>query len=222
MKKIVLILCVFILFGCASSTLIRSIPDGAKVKQEGVVLGLTPFDYWDRSVSFAEKKFTLQRDGYKDKDIVIRKDVFYISRLFSPPILALPWLFGYNDLYFFELEKCGASLPGCEGLSNYRCWEKKLDEMPKQNTTANDISLMLGAPPIRCEEVEPTKGVTKSEQCYWELQSGHYASSTGGGLVNIYGGAAVSGSAAAYQRYFRASCRINDGYLVKCRCNWQE
>lgn len=222
MKRIILIMAVFILFGCASSTLIRTIPDGAKVKQDGVVVGITPFDLWDRSESFAEKKFILQKDGYKDKEITIKKDVIYVSRIFFPPILALPWLYGYQELYFFELERSGSHAPGCEGLSAFRCWEKKLAEMPEQKATANDVSLLIGTPPIRCETVEAPKGVLKTDQCYWELEAGQYTRATDGGLVNKYGGAAVSGSATAYQRYFRASCRINDGYVVKCNCNWQE
>jgi predicted metalloprotease with PDZ domain len=61
----------------------------------------------------------------------------------------------------------------------------------------------------------------KAEQCYWELQAGQIAKSGDGAYVNQWGGAASSGGS-AYQRFFRASCRIHDGYLAGCNANWQE
>jgi len=62
---------------------------------------------------------------------------------------------------------------------------------------------------------------TKAEQCYWDIQAGAVASSRGAAFVNQYGGSAGA-SGAAYQRFFRASCRINDGFLASCQANWQE
>lgn len=221
MKRLILIMSALILFGCASSTLIRTIPDGAKVKQGSVVVGVTPYDYWDRRLSFTDKTFTLQLDGYKDKEVTITKNIFYVSRIFFPPVLAWPWMFGYPDLYYFELEKNSAG-SGCPGLSLYQCWKKQLTEMPSHKARVEDVSMLLGVPPTRCETVVSPKAVMKAEQCYWELQSGRVAGSSGGGIVNQYGGAAISGSAEAHQRFFRASCRIHDGYLVECNSNWQE
>ena len=149
MKKIVLILCVFILFGCASSTLIRSIPDGAKVKKDGVLIGLTPFNNWDRSISFSEKKFTLERDGYKEKNIILKKDVLHISRFFFPPILALPWLFGYDEQYFFELE---------ESVTPPVNW-------PKINKTESDFRQYLDE---NVDRLNPIEGIwTVTETATW-------------------------------------------------------
>ena len=105
MKRLVIILAVLILSGCASSTVIKTIPDGAMVKQGDQLVGITPYDLWDRSLSFSTTTYTLQMDGYKDREITITKDVLYIHRLLFPPILALPWMFGYPIGYYFELEK---------------------------------------------------------------------------------------------------------------------
>jgi hypothetical protein len=105
MRKILFLLSALILFGCASSTVIKTIPEGAKVKKNGQLMGITPYDHWDREVSGYTNKFTLQMDGYKDKEITIEKDVFYFHRLILPPVLAWPWLYGYNPGYYFELEK---------------------------------------------------------------------------------------------------------------------
>jgi hypothetical protein len=94
------------IIGCASKTWIYSIPEKVKVvSPEGRLLGLTPYFYWDRSISGNETTFVLKNDGYKDKEIIIKKDQIYISRFFFPPILALPWLMGYEGQYYFELER---------------------------------------------------------------------------------------------------------------------
>jgi len=55
--------------------------------------------------------------------------------------------------------------------------------------------------------------VQKAEQCYWELQADQVASSNS---------VAASAGGSAYQRFFRASCRVNNGFLSKCNANWQE
>jgi membrane-associated protease RseP (regulator of RpoE activity) len=55
--------------------------------------------------------------------------------------------------------------------------------------------------------------VQKAEQCYWELQADQ--------VTNSSGVAAGSGGS-AYQRFFRTSCRVNNGFLSKCKTNWQE
>ena len=63
--------------------------------------------------------------------------------------------------------------------------------------------------------------VPKAEQCYWEVQAGQVARAGGTAYVNQFGGSANSG-ASAYQRFFRASCRLYDGFVVGCQTNWQE
>ena len=104
-------LCIFLLtsvlmFGCASSTILKSLPEGAKVySTQGALLGVTPYSHWDRNISNAEQKLLLVADGYKNREISIRKDCLYIHRLFAPPVLALPWLLGYDVEYTFELER---------------------------------------------------------------------------------------------------------------------
>lgn len=105
MKSIVIILSVLILCSCASSTIIKTIPDGARVKQGNELKGITPYEHWDRSTSYASSTFTLQMEGFKDKEVTITKDSFYIHRIFILPVLSWPWIFGYQPSYFFELEK---------------------------------------------------------------------------------------------------------------------
>ena len=183
---------------------------------------------------------------------------------------------------------------GC-ATSMYKRWGDQLSEIARANGRPEDVSMMLGTPPSRCESIpnppptigiflEPdrlvirsvlpngpaamagirpgdeilsidgqpissraqmtsairsprdgqsrsvvtTRGtrsvvprVAKTEQCYWEVQAGQVARSSGAAYVNQYGGSAGAGSA-AYQRFFRASCRIVDGVVGGCQANWQQ
>ena len=189
----------------------------------------------------------------------------------------------------------GVLAAGC-GSSLYRSWGGQLAEMPRHNGRLEDVSLLLGSPPTRCEQVDhpaPVIGIgvnrrepvidsvipgspaaeaglrpgdkisavagqaiskpeqlasvvrthgregealsfetnrgamsvmpkiPRAEQCYWELRSGEVARAGGAAYVNQWGGAAGA-SSSAYQRFFRASCRIHDGFVVGCQANWQE
>lgn len=55
--------------------------------------------------------------------------------------------------------------------------------------------------------------VQKAEQCYWELQADQI---TGSNSV------AASSGGSAYQKFFRASCLVNNGFLSRCNAKWQE
>jgi len=106
MKRLVFLLAFLFLFGCASGTTIRTIPDGARVKsQDGALLGITPYYHWDRLESDSVTSFTLELEGYAPKIATIKKDCLYVHRFFAPPVLALPWLYGYQVEYLFELNK---------------------------------------------------------------------------------------------------------------------
>ncbi len=48
MKNIIIFVSVLILCGCASSTVIKTIPDGVRVKQGNELIGITPYEHWDR------------------------------------------------------------------------------------------------------------------------------------------------------------------------------
>jgi membrane-associated protease RseP (regulator of RpoE activity) len=58
------------------------------------------------------------------------------------------------------------------------------------------------------------------EQCYWDIRSGRVARSGGVASWGGYGGSAVTGSD-AYERFYRATCRFQDGILIQFQSNWQ-
>jgi len=202
----------------------------------------------------------------------------------------------FNWLWMIVILTFSSFVSGCAHTSLYQSWGKQLTEMPRHNGRVEDVSMLLGAAPTRCEAVvsqqpligirfdskkpivisvtpnspahqagispgdsiisinsqsvvdsaqirtafqnnaregEPLHLVTsrgalvvvpklpKAEQCYWDLQAGQIARVGGGAYVNQWGGTASSGGS-AYQRFFRASCRIHDGFLAGCHANWQE
>ncbi len=185
---------------------------------------------------------------------------------------------------------------GCAKPSLYKSWGEKLVHAPEASQTKEDISLMLGAEPYKCDNVpaapmigirlegasgttvrginpndsvantdikigdkilsinsKPTKSpqdvvaaikaVTdpnrpiiietqrssyaitprylEVKQCYWEITAGKVERHGGSAYVNQYGGAAAQGGA-AYNRFFRATCRFVDGKASNCQSNWQE
>lgn len=191
-----------------------------------------------------------------------------------------------------------ASASGCRHrprVTLYGQWSKQLSEMSANQGRAEDVSLLLGVPPSRCDPVQDPKPLTglmldagrfvravlsggpaesagirpgdevlaiggrdvmtgkeamdalhavtregqsieivltrgtvpvtprrmRTEQCYWESHAGAVAVSGGGSYVNAYGGGSRS-SGAAYERFFRASCRVVEGFLWNCQSNWQE
>jgi membrane-associated protease RseP (regulator of RpoE activity) len=190
----------------------------------------------------------------------------------------------------------GSFTSGCVHTSVYRGWGNQLTDLPNRNGRVDDVSLILGTAPTRCEPIaspSPTIGfrfnpeepvvlsvrpnspadraglrtgdtikrvngqpvadgkliglvlqgnlregqavqfetnrgvlsvvpmVPRAEQCYWEVQAGQVARAGGAAFVNQYGGSAYSGGS-ANQRFFRASCRLYDGFVVACQSNWQE
>ena len=95
-----------ILTGCASSTVIRSRPDGAKVYVDNVSMGTTPLQYSDTAIAGTVKPIRLKKDGYKPLDTVIRKDQFKVGPCIGGALVLFPfvWILGYPDVYEFELE----------------------------------------------------------------------------------------------------------------------
>ena len=67
-------------------------------------------------------------------------------------------------------------------------------------------------------EIFPAESIL--EQCYWDIRSGSVTRSSGAASWGAYGGSAAAGSA-EYDRYYRATCRFQDGILIVIQSNWQ-
>jgi hypothetical protein len=82
MKKLIsLTIAFFFLFGCASSTLIKSNPPGAKLYLEGQLKGETPYTYADRAAAGTMRTVTLKKEGYKDFNGHIKREELSVAAL---------------------------------------------------------------------------------------------------------------------------------------------
>jgi hypothetical protein len=108
MKKLVaLAIGFFFIFGCASTTLIKSNPPGAKLQVDGQVMGETPHFYTDKAVAGTVRTVTLKKEGYKDLNGNIRRDELSVPALIGGIFLIVPfvWILEYPPQYNFEMEK---------------------------------------------------------------------------------------------------------------------
>ncbi len=93
--------------GCASSTVIKSIPPGAKLYIDGQVKGETPYTHTDRSIAGTWRNLTLKKEGYKDFSGHIKRDELSVLALIGGIFLVVPflWIFEYQPEYTFEMDK---------------------------------------------------------------------------------------------------------------------
>lgn len=104
--------------GCASTTVIRSRPDGARVTRHGAALGITPYTYSDTETVGSEVVLTLDKPGYKPATLRIKREHWNTSRtvlsavgglLCLLPFFGLLWAQDYAPEYEVQLE--GEGLP---------------------------------------------------------------------------------------------------------------
>jgi len=108
MKKLIALLTVLsFLLGCASTTLIKSNPPGAKLQVDGQSLGETPHFYSDKTAAGTVKTVTLRKEDYKDFNGTIKREKLSVPALIGGIFLIVPfvWILEYPSQYNFEMEK---------------------------------------------------------------------------------------------------------------------
>jgi hypothetical protein len=108
MKKLIALLMVFFfLFGCSSTTLIKSNPPGAKLYVNETFQGETPYFLSDQAVAGTRKAVTLKKEGYKDFNGYIKREKLSVPALIGGIFLIVPfiWVLEYPPQYNFEMEK---------------------------------------------------------------------------------------------------------------------
>ena len=108
MKKLISVALTIAVFvsGCASATLIKTVPDNAKVYIDGQLLGISPVSHSDTAISGSTRTVLLKMDGYKDKTAIIRKEDVQVGPIIGGIFFLFPfiWTLGYPESYTFELE----------------------------------------------------------------------------------------------------------------------
>lgn len=91
---------------CASTTLINSIPSGAKVYIDGEPAGTTPLAYSDQKIVGSSTEVKLKKEGYEDHNVIITRDeevdvgALIAGILFYVPFL---WVMKYKPSHTYEL-----------------------------------------------------------------------------------------------------------------------
>lgn len=106
-KLVVLLMIFFFLFGCASTTLIKSNPPSAKLYLDGQPQGETPYLHSDQAVAGTVRTVTLRKEGYKEFTGTIRREKLFVPALIGGIFLLVPfiWILEYPPQYDFELDK---------------------------------------------------------------------------------------------------------------------
>ena len=108
MKKLIALTTVFFfLFGCASATVIKSNPPGAKLYLDGQLKGDTPYTYADRAAAGTMRTVTLKKEDYKDFTGHIKREQLSVGALIGGILFLIPliWVLEYPSEYTFEMEK---------------------------------------------------------------------------------------------------------------------
>ena len=108
MKKFIAVIMVFFfLLGCASATVIKSNPPGAKLYLDGQFKGETPYTYSDRAAAGTMRTVTLKKEEYKDFTGNIKREQLSVPALIGGILFLIPliWVLEYPSQYTFEMEK---------------------------------------------------------------------------------------------------------------------
>ncbi len=104
---IAIMVCGTIVFsGCASTTLMQSIPTGAKLYMAGEPVGTTPYAYTDTKIVGSKTPFRLVLDGYQDYNgVLIRNEEANVGAIIGGVFLLFPflWTMDYKPTHTYEL-----------------------------------------------------------------------------------------------------------------------
>lgn len=97
---------IIILSGCASSTMIRSVPSDADVYINGELVGKTPYLYTDTKVSFSLVMVDIVKEGYEPINTTFRRDEEFNPGTFIGGVFIWPiwlWSLEYKPLRTYYL-----------------------------------------------------------------------------------------------------------------------
>lgn len=99
---------------CASSTVFRTTPEGAKVYADGQYLGTTPVTYSDTKIVGSSTNIRIEKEGYKTVNAVLnRSEQADIGAIVGGLFVWIPflWTMKYNAEHNYEMEPLNGSAP---------------------------------------------------------------------------------------------------------------
>jgi hypothetical protein len=101
--------------GCASTTVIRSNPSGARVFLNGEPVGQTPYTMTDTKIVGSTTSVRLEAPGYETTTGAIsRSEEFDVGACIGGVLVLVPflWIMGYKPDHTFEMRPVAAGAPG--------------------------------------------------------------------------------------------------------------
>lgn len=110
MRKIIVLLVALAVFvvSCSSGTIIKSIPEGAKVYMNDEYKGVTPYSHSDTAIVGTAFRLKLSKEGYEDFQTIMKKDekfntIACVGGVFC--LVPFLWVFEYNPERTYEMKK---------------------------------------------------------------------------------------------------------------------
>ncbi|MFB6340484.1 PEGA domain-containing protein [Saccharicrinis sp. FJH62] len=101
------LLAVTVLFsGCVSSTVIRTIPEGAKLYMNDEIVGTTPYKHSDSKILMSETQIRIEKEGYEPFFTTLTKDEeIDPGAIVGGIFLTFPfiWALRYKPVHTYEL-----------------------------------------------------------------------------------------------------------------------
>ncbi len=96
-----------VLAGCGSTTVIRSVPSGAKLYMDGEYVGTTPYDHYDTKIVGSKTQLRLKLEGYENYHATLSRseevDVGAAVASFLVFPIPLLWIMKYKPVHTYEL-----------------------------------------------------------------------------------------------------------------------
>ena len=102
----VLLSCVILFSGCASTTIINSSPNGAKLYVDGEPVGTTPYTYTDTKIVGSATPIRIVKEGYEDFNGVLkRNEEANVGAIIGGIFFLFPflWTMDYKSTHTYEL-----------------------------------------------------------------------------------------------------------------------
>lgn len=94
------------IMSCTSTTMINTVPQGAKVYMNDEIKGTTPYKHVDSAISLTSTELTLKKEGYEDFYTTLTKnEQVDVGAVIGGVFFVFPfiWTMGYNPSHTYEL-----------------------------------------------------------------------------------------------------------------------
>ena len=100
--------------GCTSTTVIDTVPNGAKLYMNGMYMGVTPYTHSDSKIVGSSTQLKFEKEGFEPLVTVLKKDEKAdVGAIIGGIFFLFPflWTMEYDPMHTYELKLGGTSTP---------------------------------------------------------------------------------------------------------------